>query len=182
MEVKEIKLKQEDGSFVEAEVEFKDGVLFVSQKFEEFEPKDGDVVCRGCNLISIYKERRRQWMYSYVSLYRDELIFDDKDWTLINLRPATEEKKQKLFDKLAEEGLEWDANARKIVELKWKPNIASYYYSPRLEFMKAVVVRYEWTDSEICNERYRRGWVFKTEEECQAFVNKLNQAIEGVKP
>ena len=54
MEVKEIRLKQSDGSYIEVEVEYKDGVLFVSPMVEKFEPKEGDVVVSNAGNIAIF--------------------------------------------------------------------------------------------------------------------------------
>ena len=39
-----------------------------------------------------------------------------------------------------------------------------------------------WSDNDLDESYYDKGWTFKTYEECDAFCDKLRQAIEGVKP
>ena len=34
----------------------------------------------------------------------------------------------------------------------------------------------------MMENREKRGWIFSTEEECQALCDKLNEAIKNVKP
>ena len=177
-------------------IEIVDGVMIVSPKEEIFEPKDGDVFCVDSlrPFVGIVKEE-----YSYGKPDKDRLYFSVGYWkqsgdmqlgtfcacnrnTEPNYRPATEEEKQKLFDKLAEAGYEWDAEKKEIVKLKWKPKCTDTYWSFTLKDAEFIPLAYYWHNSEIGYKRLGKGWVFKTKEECQAFCNKLNEAIKSVKP
>lgn len=153
-----------------------------------FEPKDGDIVYvkASCDHIIIYKEdktciNRYVNLHDYKYLYTDESIVCDKD-AVTEIRPATEEEKKKLFDKLAEEGWEWDAEKREIIKLKWRPNLKDTYWYPLSYTSHFNPFYFKWFDSDFDRARFESGWCFRTEEECQAFCDKLNQAIEGVKP
>lgn len=83
--------------------------------------KDGDIVFSGVNLISIFKgikEGYRKSFHSYVSVGESANIDIDKDfWTLGNIRFATEEEKQKLFDAIKANGYEWNAETKTLEKL-----------------------------------------------------------------
>ena len=102
------------------------------------------------------------------------------------VRYATEEEKQKLFDALAKEGKDWDAEKKAVVELKWKPNVGDKYNHPMciitddgLRYGSATATH---TDSLFDKRLIKQNLAFKTKEECEAFCQKLNKAIMEVKP
>lgn len=99
------------------------------------------------------------------------------------VRYATEEEKNKLFDKIKEEGLEWDADKKELVKLRWKPKYNEEYWCPSWLYSDGVVPFFDqWSNSNTDNIYLNKGWVYKTEEECQAFCDKLNQTINQIKP
>ena len=185
MEVKEIRLKQADGSFVEAEVEYNDGVLFVSPKVENVEPKDGDVLNVDGSIL-IFRCIRgsvNKSLESYAVLTPSGL-FIDKIVCYKALKYATKEEAQTLLNKLKDEGLEFDPEKRGIVKLKWKPKFEEPYYSPsfsNIDFLFKTS-KYIYTghlSDELTIQKMR---AFKTKEECQLFCDKLNQTIEEYQP
>ena len=190
----EVKIKQ-GNEMINATIEMVDGVMVVSPKEVKFEPKEGDVFCvdslHPC--VGIVKE-----VYSYGKPDKDRLYFSVGYWkqsgnmqlgtfcacnrnTEPNYRPATEEEKQMLFDKLKEGGYEWDAEKKELVKLKPKEGeefwFPLYYTSPS-EFGPIKSLLNKGRDKAILD----KGWCFKTEEECQAFCDRLNDAINQVKP
>ena len=172
-----------DGKIMEAAIKVVDGVMVVSPKEVKFEPKDGDVVFSGCSLISIFKKMSSATSFaSYAALSNGEFKKEFDFWSASNIRPATEKEKQKLFDKLAEEGYEWKAETKELVKLKWKPSMYDPYYIPFYETCEFIPMGTNWNGRNKDNIRYNKGLCFKTEEECQEFCNRLNQAIEGVRP
>lgn len=193
----EIKLKTAEG-LVDPIIEIVDGVMVVSPKEEKFEPKDGDVFCvdslYAC--VGIVKE-----VYSYGKPDKDRLYFSVGYWkqsgdmeletfcacnrnTEPNYRPATEEEKKKLFDKLKDEGYEFDFEKKELVKLKWVPKVGNTYFRP--DFDKCIFRCYEanwrFDTMRYIKDCIEKGWVFKTKEECQSFCDKLNEAINSVKP
>ena len=179
----EVKIKDND-KLVDATIEVVDGVMVVSPKEEKWIPKDGDVVFSGTSLISIFKEMSSGTsLASYASLSDGKFEKEFDYWSASNIRPATEEEKKELFDKLKEEGLEWDAEKKKLVKLKWKPKYNEEYWCPAWMYSDSVVpYRSRWTNSNADNIYQNKSWIFRTEEECQEFCNKLNQAINQIKP
>ena len=168
----------------------KRGVAEIWKVEPKFVPKDGDVVYVKTNHenIIIYKEHPTK-LGRYVN-YMDEEelyihvgVFCLSSDSIIDIRPATEEEKKKLFDKLAEEGYEWDAEKKELVKLKWQPKEGEYFYFPI-----CIVLTCIFTTNGTMYNRGRdkslldNGWCFKTAEECDQFCRQLNQAIKGVKP
>jgi hypothetical protein len=187
----EIKIKDKD-QLIDATIEVVDGVMIVSPKEIPFEPKNGDVIhCTNsrCSYISIFK-----WMHpSDKDYYYHATLIDNGSFKIgskisdfsdyANPRYATEEEKQKLFDKLKEEGYEWDANKKELVKVKWKPKYNEEYWCPSWLYSDGIIPYFaQWSNSKADNIYQNKGWVFRTKEECEQFCSKLNNVIEGVKP
>lgn len=192
----EVKIKIGD-EMIDAKIVMMNGNMIVSPKVEKFKPKEvkymykvGEVIfVRSIyKHIVIYKESANGYLYSYVDLVEGLLDIDDtpvcNECDITEIRPATEEEKKKLFDKLAEEGWEWDADKKELVKLKWKPKIGEAYYRPN--FLHCRFVCYSGTADYnkiiYVKDYINKGWIFRTKEECEAFCDKLNQAIESVEP
>jgi hypothetical protein len=188
----EVKIKQ-GNEMLDATIEMVEGVMVVSPKEVKFEPKDGDVVTvtteTGGNYTCFFKGCVNGDVYSYGGLnnlynmlFEIGLVCCNKK--LKTIYPAPEEEKKKLFDKLAEEGLEWDAEKKEVVKIKWKPKVGDTYFRP--DFNRCMFMCYEgkyrYDTMRYIKECVEKGWCFKTEKDCQELVDKLNQAIEGVKP
>lgn len=183
----EVKIKDKDG-YVEADWTIEDGILVVSPKKVKFEPKGGDVIVGGgdTRFIAIFNKMRFDYSFFYHAL----LVLDgDKrpqlnSWAyFLNVRPATEEEKKKLFGKLTEEGYEWKPDTKELIKLKWRPKEGEefwlpIYYTAPVEFKPITSLLNKGRDKVILD----KGWVFKTKEECQEFCNRLNDAINSVKP
>lgn len=191
----EIKIKTTEG-LVDPIIEIVDGIMIVAPREALWEPKEGNVVLvnRLDPCVGIVRN-----MYSYGKLDSDRLHFSVGYWpnsdslsiepfcacnrnTEPNYRPATEEEKKKLFDKLAEEGYEWDAEKKELVKLKWKPKVKEDYYTPSWSRYVFKPHLYGWNEDKFDFKCHSMGRVFKTKEECQEFCNRLNDAINSVKP
>ena len=189
-----------NGERIPATLEVVDGVMIVSPKEEKVDItqfKDGDIITCG------WDGKNRG--YSWTCILRGEIeqIADNMfiaDYCNIDCcggyscengdsdsatwgRYATEEEKQKLFDALAKEGKAWDAEKKAVVELKWKPKVGDVYYSPLYTNVSCFSsCCYSWDNSPFDTNLYNRSWCFKTKQACDEFCQRLNQAIEGVKP
>lgn len=193
----EVKIKQ-GNEMINATIEMIDGVMVVSPKEEKFEPKEGDVFCVDSfyPMVGIVKE-----VYSYGKPDKDRLYFSVGYWkqsgnmklgtfcacnrnTEPNYRPATEEEKQKLFDKLKEEGYEWKADTKELVKLKWKPKYKEPYFAPffsNVDFLFSTC-SHIYTEHFTDELTFKKTSVFKTEQECQEFCDRLNDVINSIKP
>ena len=187
----EVRIK-DNNSYVDADWTIEDGIMVVSPKVEKYMYKEGDVIIVRSlyKHILIYKESKNRCLYSFAGLIDDLLDIDKTPVCLEDdikeIRPATEEEKRKLFDKLKEEGYEWDTKKKEIIKLKWKPVDHEKVYVAGFTFYgKHPFCPFEdkaYGDSMQWRAVYERGWFFKTEEECQEFCNRLNDAINQVKP
>jgi hypothetical protein len=184
----EVRIKDNNG-YVDADWTIEDGVMVVLPKVEKFEPKDGDVVTYFNDdkpTVYIYKSGHKYntFFYAAYSSSLDSCLLGKGEHLSMNrsdIRPATEEEKKLLFDKLKEEGYEWDAEKKEVVKIKWKPSYkGEYYFKPRLDMGQFIAHRTKWLNDEADNAYDKKGWIFKTNKECQEFCYKLNQAIKGV--
>lgn len=179
----EVRIKNQN-ELIEADWTIEDDIMVVSPKVV-FEPREGDVITctnSACSYTLILEKVKSDIVYSYAVLL-DNGCLKTGDWSSYkNPRHATEEEKQKLFQALADNGLEWDAEKKQLVKLKWEPKYKEFYF--RIIFEHAVITPFRtyWTDDSIDKAYYQKGWCFKTKEECQEFCNRLNKAIENIKP
>lgn len=189
----EVKIKNGNG-MVDATIEMVDGVMVVSPKEVKFEPKDGDVLIGG----NRSEDTGNYWIFILKGEIKDEIdgcmsaneyasveksgsleIDSDSD-SMKWYRPATKEEKQKLFDKLKEEGLTWDAEKKELVKLKWKPKEGEAFWRPYTNSTMFAPTKGMFNigrDKSFLD----KGWCLKTYEECKEFCNRLNDAINSVK-
>lgn len=186
----EVKIKT-NNEMIDATIEMVDGVMVVSP-IEKFEPNDGDV-CASLSCIYIFKTTRlsnnkKEQAVVYYCCYHinDDTLFPKEDvgvgYISRNNRYATEEEKKLLFDKIDQEGYEWLADERELVKKKWKPKNGDFFYFPLFSegFDKFKVESKIFISGSLSS--FDKGWHFKTEEECQQLCNRLNQAINSIKP
>lgn len=186
----EVKIKQ-GKEMIDATIEMVDGVMVVSPKEVKFVPKDGDI------LSCFFRDEYQGTFVFEEASECGEAIFHfalDADGKFItgngcsyfgyiyNSSPATEEEKKRLFDKLAKEGYSWDSEKKELVKLKWKPKEGELYFLSRFDVSGFHVRSFEWEDTSVEDKYYEKGWIYKTREECHEFCDKLNQAINQVKP
>ena len=178
----EVKIKSNEG-MIDATIEMVDGVMVVSPKKVKFEPEDGDIVSifDGQHVFINKDYRGYDTGYAYLGWNFDSgEEFKEGVWNYS--RYATEEEKQKLFKAIADNGLVWDAEKKQLVKLKWKPKDGEVFHFPIFsDVLGEFDTDYQKNDNTIIPS-VERGWCFKTEEECQEFCDRLNKAINQVKP
>ena len=186
-----------NGKRIPATLDVVDGVMIVSPVKEKdiAQFKDGDVVVyrygEDATTIAILQGEvdtisKYLFIEDYVSLDSVEGLLLDSNYTdaATDVRYATEEEKHKLFDALEKSGYRWDAERREVVQFKWKPYIGDIYYYPMFQYCSHLFKSHDciWADLLADNDIYSKGWCFKTKEECEAFCERLNQAIMEIKP
>lgn len=170
---------------IDATIEMVDGVMVVSPK-NVYVPKDGDVVVNG-RFIFIYNDCMTAEAYYYcgMSLTTSKILFPDGGhFGYVNhLRPASEKEKKLMFDKIDEEGFTWDADKKELVKKKWMPKFNEEYFIPSFtiadKFSPCTII---YSNDNIEDDYISRGWAFPNEEKCQQFCNRLNDAINSIKP
>ena len=176
-----IKIKNQNGEWVEAAYTLDRDNLLVEPKV--FIPQNGDVV--------VYERYGTQIMIckSYLrdNLFDAHVFFDTMDGEFrldfVNemyfTRRATEEEKKLLFNKMEEEGYEWDAEKKEVRKKRWKPNLNERFYYPRCWGCEILFSPNSttWYECFIDERIFNAGWCFKTVEECQDMCNKINKEI-----
>ena len=163
---------------------------------ENYEPKDGDFVKMKMSeedkdyYLMIYLEAGpRDRDYYYACMYVDcEGKADNKVFINSSCRcnifiRATDSEKELLISKLHENGKDWNAEKKEVVDWKWEPTDNETYYFPGFNTILCKVEPFdtEWTNDSTDLKRKKRNFVFRTEFECQAMCDKLNEAIKDIK-
>nr|DAW77035.1 MAG TPA: hypothetical protein [Caudoviricetes sp.] len=149
--------------------EIKDGVITIVREKVEF--KDGDILIskRKTNIV-IFKEQYDD--YCFRSYYNSAGYEDDNDWDIEAFCPATEEEKQFLFKKMAEQGLRWNAEEKKVEKIRWRAEKEAFYYF----FTTALnVAKAEEDGKEVASHRYAACNYFRTEENAR----KAAELVKG---
>lgn len=190
----EVKIKQ-GSEMLDATIEMVDGVMVVSPKETRVDVtkfKDGNVITCGHDAFhwtcilrgGIEYIIDNMFIEDYCGINSDGTYYlepsdsDSATW----VRYATEEEKKIFFDKLAEKGYEFDFEKKELVKLKWKPMTGQWYYTPNICNAQFKVVQHYWSNDDMDVLYFGKGWVSQTKEECQEFCNRLNDAINSVKP
>lgn len=66
--------------------------------------------------------------------------------------------------------------------MEWKPKRGEPIFYPSFFVTQFLVSKSAWLNEINDNTWLHKGWLFKTEKECQEFCCRLNKAINSVKP
>ena len=109
----------------------KDGsVVFEKEEVQEF--KRGDVIVSKMNEILLVDRHSfdNRFLRSFVNI-REDGSFCKSSYSLWNelhtWRYATEEEKQQLFAKMKEQGLQWNAEDKRVENIRWRAKEGEEY-------------------------------------------------------
>lgn len=166
-------IKKEDGFLI---------VTFEQKKEEKWRPKDGDIVTGRTGTIAIYAgTNEHEAIITYAGLNMHLTLRKGPGWGYTyDYRPATEEEKQRLFDALAKEGMQWNAEKKCIEDLpRWRSeNNEEYYYyvATTAEVMKDTEKGHVSDDA-----RYGVGNYFKTREAAEKVATQIREIFKNSK-
>ena len=176
-----IKIKNQHGEWVEAAYTLDGDDLLVEPKV--FIPQNGDVVVSqgsGTQIMICKSHIQGDAIEAHIFFDTNygKMRADNVDFMFFNRR-ATEKEKILLFNKMKEEGYEWDAEKKEVRKIRWKPKYGDTYFRPRYDSCDDLfcVLKDEWEQCSLDHRIYRYGWCFQTKEECQSLCDKLNEAI-----
>lgn len=145
---------------------------------QKYEPKDGDFISFGTGLISIFKNTGKYWFNNYATLCGDCLTLFKEGWVGENIRPATEEEKKLLIDKLAEAGKRWNSETKRIEEVRWRAKEDEIFYvvafNARVDSIKDS---HNWF-TDLC---YETGNYFKTREAAEKVAEQIREIFKSSK-
>ena len=175
-----VELKKDDSKIWDKIIQ-EYGEAICGKKAKKYEPKDGDFISFGTGLISIFKNTEKYWFNNYATLCGDCLTLFKEGWVGENIRPATEEEKKLLIDKLSEVGKRWNEEKKCLENVRWRANDGYHYYY--LLFGDADLLVTETTDIRTYkdDERYNRGNYFKTRETAEKTATQIREILKNSK-
>lgn len=148
-----------------------DGIVTIEKEVQEF--KDGDV------LVSVYNEcmvifEKYNSAWSFKSHYNEGY---EKDVSFNNdaFRPATEEEKRLLFDKMKEQGLRWNAEEKRVEKIRWRAKKGEAYC--RIGLGGGVFYEID-RRTEADNVFYDTLNHFRTEEQAREAARRVKETLQ----
>ena len=163
----------------------KDGSV-VFEKEEEQEFKDGDVLTLLLDkkVVFIFKEdelKLKDNKNGYYVCHTSDYVIDvsTKDSLLFcgykeEVRLATEEEKQLLFDKMKKQGLQWNAEEKRVEKIRWRAKKGEYYYHINADGFASTIKH---TDYMTDYYRYNFGNYFRTKEQTKEAARRVREAL-----
>ena len=148
-------------------------VVFEREEKEEVQDfKDGDV------LHSVYADitlifEKYSTCYSFTSHY-STLNAAGFDWAVKSFRHATKEEKSEFFDKMKEQGLQWNAEKKRLEKIRWRAGVGEEYY-----FINSSldVLKIEECWSVLCGEHYLASNYFRTQEQAKEAAKRVKETL-----
>lgn len=157
-------------------------------------PKDGDFVVSGwkeedgeeCKWVAIVRGKYdRNFYLTYYGRYITKESDDRDCWFNESAdghtytREATEEEIQFALDGLHEDGYDWDAEKKEIVDWVWQPKEGEDVFIPSFKSAHFSPIRSTWRSNDVeCMNLKIQGYVKRTHEECQELCDQLNKRIK----
>ena len=148
-------------------------VVFEREEKEDMRDfKDGDVLHSICDheVLIFKKNTDSEYFYSHYN-YSGK---DNSMWLIDAFRHATEEEKQLLFDKMKEEGLQWNADDNRVEKIRWRAKKGGYYYFIDVNLtVKSIDDTYSTFDNELCDAfNY-----FRTKEQAEEAARRVRETL-----
>lgn len=155
----------------------------VDEEVQEF--KDGDVLVTVAN-----GKRHNAFIYKgsdvlgfhlyYAGINADgNLLINDSPnecrWCNKILSHATEEEKQLLFDKMEEQGLRWNAEEKKVENIRWRAKKGGDYYFTDVDL---IVKSLDDTYSTFDNKLWNALNYFHTEEQAEEAARRVKETLQ----
>ena len=159
----------------------KDGSV-VFEKVQDF--KDGDILVSVVNghryNAFIYKSTDKRSFHSYyvgLDVCNQISVSDSPSnrWSSSNLSYATEEEKQLLFNKMKEQGLQWNAEEKRVEKIRWRAKRGKHYFL--LDRLTFKVDCYIESFDEIDTKLYDSGNYFRTEEQAKEAAKHVKETL-----
>ena len=146
-------------------------------KSEDF--KRGDILVSLSNEIILVDDYdfKEGHLYSFVHVDRSgqlskEPYFQRNEWH--DWRLATEEEKQLLFDKMKEQGLRWNAEEKRVENIRWRAKKGKEYYY--VGNQGSVMIDIE-GDYCIDEKRHKSGNYFRTKEQAEEAAKRMEEVL-----
>lgn len=150
----------------------KDNVVVFEREQKEFE--NGDVLCSiYTNTIVIFKEEEKDGSKYFNSHYNTDLS-SNKGWNSEAFCHATDEEQQTLFDKMKEQGLKWNAEEKKVEQIRWRAKNKEIYYFLNTELMEESVIE---TNDDFDKKLWDTSNYFRTKEQAEEAAKRVKETL-----
>lgn len=150
-------------------------VLFEKEEKEEVQEfKDGDVLHSTLDNIMLIFKTRHNHARSYFDSHYNNKGSGNEHWNIEFFRHATEEEKQLLFDKMKEQGLQWNAEKKRVEKIRWRAENGERYYR---------IINFSYIESireyfEVWNNRdYELYNYFRTREQAKEAAKRVKETL-----
>ena len=164
----------------------KDGSVAFEKEEKEQEFKDGDVLTSRFDnkIVFIFREdelKQKGNTNGYYVCYTADRIIDvaTKGSLLFcgfkkEVRLATENEKQFLFNKMKENGLQWNAEEKRVEKIRWRAKYDEKYFTTSI--CGQIRSFYERND-EYDNTHYDAYAYFRTEEQTEEAARRVKETL-----
>ena len=167
------------------------GYQLVTNEEENNNPsgfKDGDIVTCGSlfanSTVAIYANTGKEGnIETHAVLSRTGALvteYSEAGWGFTrNYTPSDEKDRKRLFDVLAEKGLRWNAEDKKLVKLpRWRAEEYGMYFFifGNLTIVKSIELKDDYDES-----LYQVGNYFKTKEAAQEVAEQIREIFKNSK-
>ena len=160
-----------------AQINGNEVVIEKEEKSEDF--KRGDILVSLSNEIILVDDYdfKGGHLYSFVHVDRSgqlskEPYFQWNEWH--DWRLATDEEKQLLFDKMKEQGLRWNAEEKRVENIRWRAKKGKEYYY--VGNQGSVMIDIE-GDYCIDEKRHKSGNYFRTKEQAEEAAKRMEEVL-----
>ena len=165
----------------------KDGSVVFEREKEDKEFKDGDILiddrklsefpCK--KIIMIYKGAKSEDGCYECYIFRNligSLVINEGccNSDFVKIRPATEEEKAELFAEMKVQGLQWNAEEKRVEKIRWRAGVGEEYY-----FINSSldVLKIEECWSVLCGEHYLASNYFRTQEQAKEAAKRVRETL-----
>lgn len=166
----------------------KDGCIEIEkeEKEEVREFKDGDVLTSRLNnkFIFIFKEdelKQKENKNGYYVCHKANHVINvaTKDRLLfcgykIDVRLATENEKQFLFDEMKERGLQWNAEEKRVESIRWRAKRSEEYHFMNTDLTTVISID---LDDDVDTNRHSAFNYFHTEEQTKEAAKRVKETL-----
>ena len=161
----------------------KDGSVVIEKEVQEF--KDGDILVTATRESRgnafIYKGTDENGFHSYyvgIDCIKQLCISTSPSnrWDNSNLSYATEEEKQLLFKKMKEQGLQWNAEEKRVEKIRWRAKKGEEYHFMNTDF---TTVNTTELGDDVDTNRYDALNYFHTEEQTSEAAERVKKTLRN---
>lgn len=164
----------------------KDGSVTFVKEEEDKEFKDGDILIDDrklsefpCKIIMIYKGAKSEDGCYECYIFRNlmgSLVINKGccGSEFVRIRHATEEEKAELFDKMKEQGLKWNAEEKKVENIRWRAKEGEEYYALTSAFESVRLVE---NGDNIDNLFWKVLTYFRTKEQAGEAAKRVRETL-----